>query len=152
MSSFSNTTNLDNLPLQTPMGKLELRPPFNSLLSESLDGSKSWLAKEECMLENEIIRVIQSGKTDELKPNSREGVTIRDHLICVALHEQKGSDYRVWEWHGHIMMVDEQNSYSPHHIYGNYYERLLMLDDVEVEEMEDINASSPRFACKSLSL
>ncbi|KAI4349273.1 hypothetical protein L6164_009882 [Bauhinia variegata] len=142
MSSFGNSSNFDNLLLQTLMSRLQLRPPHNPLLSQSLedllfdaannlsdddsnDENKSQLAKEESKLEKEIIRVILSGNTDSLKPNSGQAVTIGEHHICVAFHEEKGSDYRVWEWHGHIMLFDEENGYTPEYIYGNYFERLL---------------------------
>ncbi|KAK9920713.1 hypothetical protein M0R45_029259 [Rubus argutus] len=143
MSSFTSTTNFDNLMLQTLMGRLQIRPPTNnnSFLSQTLedllfdaanlsgdeddDENKTQLAKEESKLEREIIRVILSGKTDSLKPNSGQAVTIGEHHICVGFHEETGSDYRVWEWHGHIMLFDEENGYTPEYIYGNYFERLI---------------------------
>ncbi|XP_021804283.1 uncharacterized protein LOC110748633, partial [Prunus avium] len=87
--------------------------------------NKTQLAKEESKLEKDIIRVILSGKTDSLKPNSGQAVTIGEHHICVGFHEETGSDYRVWEWHGHIMLFDEENGYTPEYIYGNYFERLI---------------------------
>ncbi|XP_039059134.1 uncharacterized protein LOC120202844 [Hibiscus syriacus] len=143
MSSFSNTTNFDSLLLQSLMGRLQIRPPTNisnSFLNQSLedllfdaanlsdsdsdDSDKTQLAKEESKLEKEIIRIILSGKTDSLKPNSGQAVNINDHHICITFHEENGSDYRVWEWHGHIMLFDEENGYSPEYIYGNYFERL----------------------------
>ncbi|XP_062003592.1 uncharacterized protein LOC133721085 [Rosa rugosa] len=145
MSSFSSTTNFDNLMLQTLMGRLQIRPPTtannNSFLSQTLedllfdaanlsaddddDENKTQLAKEESKLEREIIRVILTGNTDSLKPNSGQAVTIGEHHICVGFHEETGSDYRVWEWHGHIMLFDEENGYTPEYIYGNYFERLI---------------------------
>ncbi|KAM2045350.1 hypothetical protein ACFX1T_009556 [Malus domestica] len=141
MSSFTNTTNFDNLMLQTLMGRLQIRPPTNnSFLSQTLeellfdaanlsddddDENKTQLAKEESRLEKEIIRVVLSGKTDSLKPNSGQAVTIGEHHICVGFHEESGSDYRVWEWHGHIMLFDEENGYTPEYIYGNYFERRI---------------------------
>lgn len=60
-----------------------------------------------------------------LKPNSGQAVAIGEHHICVGFHEEMGSDYRVWEWHGHIMLFDEENGYTPEYIYGNYFERLM---------------------------
>ncbi|MBA0713468.1 hypothetical protein Golax_012502 [Gossypium laxum] len=141
MSSFSSTTNFDNLLLQTLLGRLQIRPTTTtSFLTQSLedilldaanfsdsdsdDTNKTQLAKEESKLEKEIIRIILSGKIDPLKPNSGQAVTINDHHICITSHEEKGSDYRVWEWHGHIMLFDEENGYTPEYIYGNYFERL----------------------------
>jgi len=140
MSSF---TNFDNLLLQTLMGRLQIHPPPPQypFLSQSLedllfnvddssdedddDTNKTQLSKEESKLEKEIIRVILSGKIDSLKPNSGQAVTIGEHHICVGFHEEQGSDYRVWEWHGHIMLFDEEDGYTPEYIYGNYFERLL---------------------------
>ncbi|KAJ6742126.1 hypothetical protein OIU85_016228 [Salix viminalis] len=140
---MSSITNFDNLFLQTLMGRLQIHPPPPQYpyLSQSLedllfnvdgssdddddDTSKTQLSKEESKLEKETIRVILSGKTDSLKPNSGQAVTIGEHHICVGFHEEKGSDYRVWEWHGHIMLFDEEDGYTPEYIYGNYFERLL---------------------------
>lgn len=145
MSSFTNNTNFDNLLLQTLMGRLQIRPPTNPFNSQTLEdllfdaanlsddnddddssSNKTQLAKEESKVEKEIVRVILSGKTDSLKPNSGQAVTIGEHHICVGFHEETGSDYRVWEWHGHIMLFDEENGYTPEYIYGNYFERLLV--------------------------
>ncbi|KAL6011252.1 hypothetical protein ACLOJK_001697 [Asimina triloba] len=149
MSSYnsnSSSSSFDNLMLQSLMGRLQLRPPYlhtNSFLSQSLsdfladrpiypsdddedddgDSEKTILAKEESKLEKAIIRLILAGDTDSLKPNSGHAVTVGDHHICVGFHEEKGSDYRVWEWHGHIMLFDEENGYTPEYIYGNYFER-----------------------------
>ncbi|XAR50955.1 hypothetical protein NMG60_11005424 [Bertholletia excelsa] len=143
MSSFNNTPNFDNLLLQSLMGKLQIRPPnvhsapfLNQTLEDLLfdhpnlsdtdddDDSKTPLAKEESKLEKEIIRTILSGKIEALKPNSGQAVTIGEHHICVGFHQDAGSDYRVWEWHGHIMLFDEENGYTPEYIYGNYFERM----------------------------
>ncbi|VFQ62563.1 unnamed protein product [Cuscuta campestris] len=153
-SSFSTTQNLDNLLLQSMMGRLQIRPPspnpallsaesledllLKSILSHEKEYSddeeeeeggiespqKSDLAKEESRLEKEIIRTIHSGNLDSLKPNSGQAVSIGEHHICVGFHEESQSDYRVWEWHGHIMLFDEENGYTPEYIYGNYFERV----------------------------
>ncbi|KAK9154239.1 hypothetical protein Sjap_001719 [Stephania japonica] len=92
---------------------------------EDDDDDKTPLSKEESKLEKDIIRLILAGNSQTLKPNSGQAVSIGDHHICVAYHEEPGSDYRVWEWHGHIMLFDLENGYSPEYIYGNYFERLL---------------------------
>ncbi|MQM10931.1 hypothetical protein Taro_043834 [Colocasia esculenta] len=141
----------DNFVIQSLMGRLQLGPSYigtNPLLSQSLDeflsqddelrpddddervGSphgrgrqQSGLAREEARLEKEIIRIIRSGSAlDALKPNSGQSMTIGDHSVCVGYHEEPGSEYRIWEWHGHIMLFDEENGYSPEYIYGNYFE------------------------------
>lgn len=142
MNSFNNTANFDNLLIQTLMGRLQIRPPNsnnNPLISQSLedllfdvanlsdddnDENKTQLAKEESKLEKEIIRIILAGNSDSLKPNSGQAVTIGEHHICVGFDEEKDSGYRVWEWHGHIMLFDEENGYTPEYIYGNYFENL----------------------------
>lgn len=145
-SNSSTTPNFDNLLLQSLMSRLQIRPPpstplsledllFNNIPSdddddddeeENLNGysSKSDLSKEESRLEKQIIRTILTGKIDSLKPNSGQAVTIGEHHICVGFHEDPGTDYRVWEWHGHVMLFDEENGYTPEYIYGNYFERV----------------------------
>ncbi|XP_021737091.1 uncharacterized protein LOC110703618 [Chenopodium quinoa] len=87
--------------------------------------AKNHLSKEESKLEKELIKVILGGNTETLKPNSGQAVAIGEHHVCVGFHEENGSDYRVWEWHGHIMLFDEENGYTPEYIYGNYFERLM---------------------------
>lgn len=99
--------------------------------------SKSQLAKEESKLEKEIIRTILNGKEDTLKPNSGQAVTIGEHHICVGFHEEKDSEYRVWEWHGHIMLFDEENGYTPEYIYGNYFERVTGKKLMKKEEVDN---------------
>ncbi|XWS43692.1 hypothetical protein CRYUN_Cryun16bG0125200 [Craigia yunnanensis] len=112
MSSFTNTTNFDNLLLQNLMGRLQIRPsnnnhPFltqsledllldaaNMSDSDSEDSNKTQLAKEASKLEKDIIWIILSGKTDPLKPNSGQAITINEHHICITFREEKGSDYR----------------------------------------------------------
>ncbi|KAL9149884.1 hypothetical protein ABFS82_12G134300 [Erythranthe guttata] len=145
-SSSTATPQFDNLLLQSLMPRLELRPrnllPL-SAAAESLDdlclsmflnesdsdseyetSSKTYLAKEESKLEKEIVRTILSGEIEKLKPNSGQAITIGEHHICVGFHEETGSTYRVWEWHGHFVLVDEENGYDLEYIYGNYFERI----------------------------
>ena len=174
MSSFTNTTNFDNLLLQTLMGRLQIRPPNNNnnpFLTQSLedllidaanlsdsesdfdDSNKTQLAKEESKLEKEIIRIILSGKTDPLKPNSGQAVTINEHHICITFHEEKGSDYRVWEWHGHIMLFDEENGYTPEYIYGNYIEILQgkpLVARVKEEKEEEVEEKVANLGLREL--
>lgn len=153
-NSSTLTPNFDNLLLQSLMSRLQLRPsnlhaapPFSAeksledlLFSDLLlnlsesdsdsenddfsSSSKTQLAKEESKLEKDIVRTILSGEIEKLKPNSGQAITIGEHHICVGFQEETGSDYRVWEWHGHIMLFDEENGYTPEYIYGNYFERV----------------------------
>ena len=145
---------MDNLLLQALMGmdRLQIRPtrtrnpPF-SFFPHSLedllfndgalgldgvgdededDGNMTSLAREEAKLEREIIRIIVSGQSDYLRANSGQAVTVADHHVCVGFHIEAGSEYRVWEWHGHIMIFDDENGYTPEYIYGNYFEKLPM--------------------------
>lgn len=83
------------------------------------------MSKEEAKLEKQLIKIILSGNTETLKPNSGQAISVGEHHICVGFHEESGSEYRVWEWHGHIMLFDEDNGYTPEYIYGNYFERLV---------------------------
>ncbi|CAH9073299.1 unnamed protein product [Cuscuta epithymum] len=165
-SSFNATPNFDSLFLQSMMGKLQIRPPtpnppllsansfeellIKNLLSDDKDDSdededeggvgpsqKSQLAKEESRLEKDIIRKIHSGDTGSLKPNSGQAVAIGEHHICVGFHEESESDYRVWEWHGHIMLFDEENGYTPEYIYGNYFERLTGKPTMKKKQSEE---------------
>ncbi|KAL0426346.1 UNVERIFIED_CONTAM: hypothetical protein Slati_2809400 [Sesamum latifolium] len=155
-SSSTATPNFDNLLLQSLMSPLQLRlpnlhapPPFSAAevlddlrffemllhLSESDSdsekdnsslSSQTQLAKEESKLEKEIVRIILSGETQKLKPNSGQAVNIGEHHICVGFHEETGSEYRVWEWHGHIVLFDEETGYAMEYIYGNYFERVAV--------------------------
>ncbi|KAH0912011.1 hypothetical protein HID58_035332, partial [Brassica napus] len=152
MSSFNGSSNMDNLLLQTLLGRLQIRPPLLSQSLEDLlfkpddsdvddDGDdRSSLDREEARLEKELIRVIVSGRVDSLKPNSGQAVTVNEHHICVGFHEDEESDYRVWEWHGHIMLFDEENGYTPEYIYGNYFERLpvKLPKKKEAKEVENL--------------
>ncbi|PHT72124.1 hypothetical protein T459_22909 [Capsicum annuum] len=148
MSSFTATTpNFDNLLLQSLMNRLQIRSPSNSPSPQCLEdllfntlpfsseddddndkidlfSSQAKLSKEESLVEKEIIRIILTGNVDSLMPNSGQAVVIGEHHICIGFHEDTGSDYRVWEWHGHIMLFDEENGYMPEYIYGNYFERV----------------------------
>ncbi|KAG2405987.1 uncharacterized protein HKW66_Vig0052420 [Vigna angularis] len=143
MSAFPNgsNSNLDNLLLQTMMGRLQLRAPINNpLVTQSLEDflfndldeddadeesfeGKSELVREEAKLEKEVIKIILSGNGESLlKPNSGQAVSVRDHHICVGFQDEEASGYRVWEWHGHIMAFDEEFGYNPEYIYGNYFQ------------------------------
>lgn len=83
------------------------------------------LSREETKLEKEIVRMVLAGEAEEkLKPNSGQSVAVGDHHICVGFHDETGGDYRVWEWHGHIMLFDDEDGYSAEYIYGNHFEPL----------------------------
>ncbi|XP_040378022.1 zinc finger protein 652-A isoform X2 [Oryza brachyantha] len=83
------------------------------------------LAREEAKLEKEIVRLVLAGEAEEaLKPNSGQSVAVGDHHVCVGFHDEVGGEYRVWEWHGHVMIFDDEDGYSAEYIYGNHFEPL----------------------------
>lgn len=82
------------------------------------------LAREESKLEKEIVRMVLAGDGDTLKPNSGQSVAVGDHHVCVGFHDDTGGEYRVWEWHGHVMLFDDEDGYSAEYIYGNHFEPL----------------------------
>ncbi|KAL0926963.1 hypothetical protein M5K25_003223 [Dendrobium thyrsiflorum] len=83
------------------------------------------IAKEEAKLEREILRIIRAGNAEEaLKANSGQSVAVGEHNICVGAHEEAAGNYKVWEWHGHIMMFDEEDGFNAEYVYGNHFERL----------------------------
>lgn len=168
-SNSSNATpNFDNLLLQSLMSRLQLRPQnlrappafadtksledllisdmlLNLSESDSDSGgesssSKTQLAKEESRVEKEIVRTILSGEIEKLRPNSGQTISIGEHHICVGFQEETSSEYRVWEWHGHVMLFDEENGYAPEYIYGNYFERITPRKRAAKENAtEDVN-------------
>nr|CAB3501220.1 unnamed protein product [Digitaria exilis] len=83
------------------------------------------LTREEAKLEKEIVRMVLAGEAEEkLKPNSGQSVAVGDHHLCVGFHDESGGEYRVWEWHGHVMLFDDEDGYSAEYIYGNHFEPL----------------------------
>ncbi|OVA18288.1 hypothetical protein BVC80_1835g724 [Macleaya cordata] len=153
----NNENNFENFQPENEMARLHLNPPYlntNSHLSQNLqdflhvtnpnkkpviDDRRTLLAKEELKLEREIIRIIQTGKSETLQPNSRQSVVINEHHICVSCHDDTDPDYRVWEWHGHIMFYDPEDGFSPEYVYGNYFEKTL-LKELADEVYEEENA------------
>ncbi|RWR96595.1 hypothetical protein CKAN_02599000 [Cinnamomum micranthum f. kanehirae] len=84
-----------------------------SLLSNDLyDYGMAYVANEEWEVERQVVRTIISGNTASLQPNSGQPITIRGHNIIIGCHDERGSNHRVWEWHGHVMMYEEMNGYS----------------------------------------
>ncbi|KAK9741924.1 hypothetical protein RND81_03G137900 [Saponaria officinalis] len=106
---------------------------------EGGEKKKTRLSKEESRLEKEIIKIIHTGNTQTLNPNSGQAVAIGDHYVCVGFHEEDGSGYRVWEWHGHIMLFDDDLGYTPEYVYGNYFERVKKREKEEKKVVENCN-------------
>ncbi|XP_020585483.1 uncharacterized protein LOC110028101 [Phalaenopsis equestris] len=153
--SFPPSSPMDHLLMQSLMNRLHLRSPssedspnslFRDLFPQLADDDlplsddesteandlsddnrrRRTIAKEEAKLEREIIRIIRAGNAKEaLKANSGQSVAVGEHNICVGVHDEASSNYRVWEWHGHIMMFDEEDGFNAEYVYGNHFERLL---------------------------
>ncbi|RWR81666.1 FK506-binding protein 5 [Cinnamomum micranthum f. kanehirae] len=121
MDDVLSTILTPSLPLipSSPYGPNEISPSPNGLDESGL----GYVANEEAKVEGEIVHTILYGNTASLQPNSGKPVTIRGHNICIGFNDERGSDYRVWEWHGHIMTYDEENRYTLEYIHGNYFER-----------------------------
>ena len=83
------------------------------------------LAREESLLEAQVIQIILSDACEEtLRPNSRRSVSVGGHSICVVFRDDVASGYRIWEWHGHILIFDDERGYTPEYIYGNFFQIL----------------------------
>jgi hypothetical protein len=89
---------------------------------------RSKLAQEEAAIESKIVEFILDGQWQSLNPNSGASVEIRGSHLCVDYHEEVG--YRVWEWHGHCMIYEDGEGYTPEYIYGNYFEPLVHEEEV----------------------
>ncbi|RWR75681.1 FK506-binding protein 5-like protein [Cinnamomum micranthum f. kanehirae] len=76
-----------------------------------------YVADQEARVERAVIHAIVTGDTAWLRPNSGRPVMIGGHNINVQCHGDRGDDYRVWEWHGHVMTYDEENGYSLDYIF-----------------------------------
>eukprot|EP00245_Coleochaete_scutata_P006756 TRINITY_DN21534_c0_g1_i1.p1 TRINITY_DN21534_c0_g1~~TRINITY_DN21534_c0_g1_i1.p1 ORF type:complete len:353 (-),score=46.85 TRINITY_DN21534_c0_g1_i1:362-1384(-) len=95
----------------------------DSGMRESSLETRSRLEEEEAELEDSIMEIIHSGQWDLLRPNTGQSVSLGDHHICVGYQEDPSSPgYRAWEWHGHIMVYEEGEGYTPEYVYGNYFE------------------------------
>eukprot|EP01018_Ginkgo_biloba_P020300 Gb_28416 [translate_table: standard] len=145
MAKYTPKNSFESLILSTMMNRMQLRPPYldtTSFISNACDRiiqdeSKTPLQREEAKLEKKILQIILSGDRDTLKPNSGQAVTVGDHQICVGFHEDSASGYRIWEWHGHIMLYDEEKGYTAEYIYGNYFERAdIKRSEAKAEENE----------------
>ncbi|XP_024030521.1 uncharacterized protein LOC112094268 [Morus notabilis] len=140
----NSTTNLENFPFWALMARDGLYQNSSDDPNSSFDDEddNSVISKEESELEKEIKRLILTGNSDRLKPNSGQAVTVGDHHAYVGFHEENGSDNRVWEWHGHSLRFDNENGYRPECTYGSCIERLPSnrsgtVDGEEAEEEKE---------------
>ncbi|KAI5077297.1 hypothetical protein GOP47_0007121 [Adiantum capillus-veneris] len=79
------------------------------------------LAHEEILLEERVVQIITAGDLQTLKPTSSRSVAVGDHHICVTFLNDLTFGYRVSEWHGLILLYDDENGYVPEHVYGNFF-------------------------------
>lgn len=171
MANSSPKSPLDASRLSSMMEKLGISLPYldtNALISNACDKviedeCKTKIAKETAKLEQKIVRIILSGKGEDLKPNSCQSVEVGGHHICVANSEKPDSGYRVWQWHGHIMLYDEEKGFRLEYIYGNYFQRLEPISDnadaekdaensVLRELMEKADEVNARILCRNINL
>ena len=80
--------------------------------------------RKESMLKDEIVYRILNGKSHNMKPNSGETIHILESDISLWFHTEEEGEYRLWEWHGHIVGYTNECRFSPEYIYGNYFERI----------------------------
>lgn len=119
MDSRSPLTGLSGINSLNPLSSLSglgLDPPLADVRG------RTKIAREEAALEAKVVQIIASGDWESLKPNSGKAIAIGEHHICVAHHEDADSGYRIWEWHGHLLMFDEDEGYTPEYIYGNHFQ------------------------------
>lgn len=108
-----------------------INDPISWVLSPSLSLSSSIddrcrkinIEKEVAKVEEEIAHTIVSGNIESLQANSGEVVMVAGHELCIEVHES-GQDERVWEWHGHIVLYEEEEEFRPAYFCGSYKERL----------------------------
>ncbi|KAH7373472.1 hypothetical protein KP509_17G058500 [Ceratopteris richardii] len=102
---------------------------------------RSKLAREEALLEARVVQIIIAGDPETLKPNSGRSVALGDHHICVSYHDDTSSGYRIWEWHGHILMFDDENGYVPEYVYGNFFQIMPKNDDAAANLVSGVGLS-----------
>lgn len=148
MSSYKATSNLDSIffqslnPLHLHTNLFPSQTPKPQPQETANNNHRAQILKEETKIEREIIKAITAGKLDSLKPNSGQSIPIGEHYVCVSFHEESDSDCRVWEWHGHVVFYDDENGYTQEYVYGNYFERKMMMRNVfggESDEEEEEN-------------
>ncbi|RWR81658.1 FK506-binding protein 5-like protein [Cinnamomum micranthum f. kanehirae] len=126
-NSGSSTNDLLSTVLSPSLPLIPSSPHGPDEIASSSNGPDEsrlgYVAMEEAKVEEKILRIINSGDGDLLRPNSGQPVTIGGHSICVGFRDEMGSEYRVWEWHGHVSTRDEDNCYSLEYIFGNYFEK-----------------------------
>eukprot|EP00250_Pteridium_aquilinum_P008070 c17645_g1_i1 orf=74-667(+) len=142
MDPYNFLRNLDSrAPFLNGLNPLSTLSGLNLELPIPTDvRGKGKIAREEAALESHIVQKIASGELESLKPNSGKAISIGEHQICVAFHDDTESGYRIWEWHGHLLMFDDDEGYSPEYIYGNHFQSLdKKLDDDVNGLLDNVN-------------
>ncbi|EFJ05275.1 hypothetical protein SELMODRAFT_449202 [Selaginella moellendorffii] len=126
-------SHLNNIPLSVAMERLGLRSQmrdngpvvFDGLQQQQQIGRRSKLVQEKAAMDKAIIEIITSGQWERLEPNSSKSIAVGNHHVCVSYDEEMEVGYRTWEWHGHMLLYDEEEGmYKPEYVYGNYFEPL----------------------------
>ena len=105
-----------------------------------------WPARLEAALEVKVVQLIVSGEFKTLlQPNLGKSVPIDGHHVCVSFHDDASMGQRVWEGHGHILSLHdnyhdhEDASYSPEHVYGNFFQPLAHACTTNKMKIFDVN-------------
>ena len=113
------------LLIPLPSSSASSEAPSNNADHRSRSQRLTKLAREESLLEAQVVQIILSDACEEtLRPNSRRSVSVSGHSICVVFRDDLASGYRIWEWHGHILIFDDERGYTPEYIYGNFFQLL----------------------------
>ena len=129
-SRLLGRTELNDLDLNTNSSE-PINDPISCILNPSLSLSSSIdercrmtsIAKEVNKVEEQIARTIVSGNIKSLQANSVEVVMVAGHEVCIEVQES-GQDEQVWEWHGHIVLYEDEVEFRPEYFCGSYKERL----------------------------
>ncbi|KAH7366026.1 hypothetical protein KP509_18G059700 [Ceratopteris richardii] len=121
-----NTLNGLNIDLPTPVDVL----------------GKGTMAREEAPLQPLIVqKKIIDKDWEYLKPNTRKVMNVGDHHMCVIYNKDKESCCRVWEWHGHLLLLDDEAGFSPEYTYGNFFQPLEIQKDESYNETSKVDVS-----------
>ncbi|KAI5082515.1 hypothetical protein GOP47_0002258 [Adiantum capillus-veneris] len=149
MDPYSFLRSLDERP--PFLGALNGLNPLSSLNGLNVDLSapvdvrgKGRVAREEAALQAILVKKITDGDWDSLKPNTGKAVNVEDHHICVAYHEDAESGCRVWEWHGHLLIFDDDVGFTPEYTYGNFFQPLEAKKSHSLFDEEDDDDCKPK--------
>ena len=61
--------------------------------------------------------------------------------MCVLYHKEFDSDFKVREWHRHVVFYNDKNGYMQEYVYRNYLERMMMMRKVFRDESDEEDES-----------